>query len=72
MNLGIGHFLVPQTSHIGTIGEHLDGVLVIFGVLDEFLVFACAALANTAEGEDGDAEQGDAADDADNDVFGRG
>lgn len=72
IDLRLLELLAAHARHVGAVREDLGRVVFVFGVLDQFLVLAGAALADAAEGEDGDAQEQDAAHDADDDVFGRG
>ena len=67
-----GHHLPlgPHPIHVRPVGHDLAVHLLVLGVLDEFLVFPGAALADAAEGEDDDGQSNYAAHDADDDVLG--
>lgn len=57
-------------AHAIAVGQDFSGVLLVLGVLDEFLVLARATLSDAAEGEDEDGEDQHASDHARDDVLG--
>lgn len=71
-DLGALEGVGAHARHAGAVGHDLGGVLLVLGVLDELLMFAGTALADAAEGEDGDGEEHDATHHTADDVFGLG
>jgi hypothetical protein len=69
-DLGTLEGVVAHARHAVAVGQDFSGVLLVLGVLDEFLVLAGAALSDAAEGEDGDGEEDHAPDHAADDVLG--
>lgn len=72
MDLGALEGVGAHARHAGAVGHDLGGVLLVLGILDEFLMLARTALADAAEGEDGDGQEHDATHHAADDVFGLG
>lgn len=62
--------VIAHARHAVAVSHDLRCVLLVLGVLNQFLVLAGAALADAAEGEDANGQENDAAHYAADDVLG--